>query len=235
MSGGLLDGVLGALLTQDSPVDIGGEFLASHDLDAGLACSERSGRSLDRGAMLGRDRLASIDPVPDVLLLDTNGGGEAGLPAKQVDRALESFHMAKRYNSCGLRSNSCGLRLTTAVVRLPRMAMGKRIEEALDGRQQKLLYGSIEGLTQQNLSLMISRDSTTSEFAIRIADKLGVSIRWLLDGVGDKHSTDWPFPSIPRARFDALTRDQRSKLEGMLDLRIEQLQAETPAAKRKRA
>lgn len=115
------------------------------------------------------------------------------------------------------------------------MAMGKRIEEALDGRQQKLLYGSIEGLTQQNLSLMISRDSTTSEFAIRIADKLGVSIRWLLDGVGDKHSTDWPFPSIPRARFDALTRDQRSKLEGMLDLRIEQLQAETPAAKRKRA
>lgn len=77
------------------------------------------------------------------------------------------------------------------------MALGKRIEAERTGlgwTQQKLVdlvnqhlrAEDERGLTQQALDRLEKRDSNKSEFAIRIADALGVSIRWLLDGVGER-------------------------------------------------
>lgn len=62
------------------------------------------------------------------------------------------------------------------------------------GLEQDYVTTRVPGLSQQALSALINRDSKTSEFAIRIADALDVSIRWLLDGEGPqaKGSTDEP-------------------------------------------
>lgn len=85
------------------------------------------------------------------------------------------------------------------------MALGARIKEARDdlGWDQAALCARVPGLSQQALSNLETRDSKTSEFAVRIADALGVSIRWLLDGAGRKDDRDWPMARVDKARWDA--------------------------------
>lgn len=72
--------------------------------------------------------------------------------------------------------------------------LGRRLGDHLAeiGMTQVQLAARVEGLTQQNLQAMISRNSKTSEHAVAIADALGLSIRWLLTGSGDKRGADWP-------------------------------------------
>lgn len=48
--------------------------------------------------------------------------------------------------------------------------------------EQAEVCARVPGLTQQALSNLEKRDSRTSEFAVQIADALGVSPRWLLTG-----------------------------------------------------
>lgn len=83
------------------------------------------------------------------------------------------------------------------------MAMGARIKserEGLGWTQQQLadrvnehLREGEKPLTQQALDRLEKRDSKTSEFAIRLADALNVSVRWMLDGQAPREgSTDEP-------------------------------------------
>lgn len=107
------------------------------------------------------------------------------------------------------------------------MAMGKRIETQREARRwsQQQLANEVnnntpEGaklLTQQTLDRLEKRDSATSEFACRIADALGVSVRWLLDGVGDVQATGWPFPDHALlASVLKLERDQLIEVQGAI-------------------
>lgn len=99
------------------------------------------------------------------------------------------------------------------------MNLGKRIEAALNdrGMQQLDLVAKVPGLSQQSLSNLITRDSKTSEFAIRIADALGVSVRWLLDGAGRKEDRDWPFSRVARSRWDACTDEDRGYVQSAMN------------------
>lgn len=212
------------LVAENRPINAWAEILAKH----GFAFLTRS--PLYRWTVLRWHRPAPVDPVPDVLLLDSDGRGEAGLRAEQFDRPLECLH-ADDYTTTVCRlQNICGLPKTTSVVRLPGMGLGSRIEEALAGRQQKFLHEwtdkqgcvhGIPGLRQATLSALIKRDSATSEFAIRIADRLGVSIRWLLDGEGAPDRLEWPFPGIDRAKFDALAPEAKLEIQGVVRERID--------------
>lgn len=105
--------------------------------------------------------------------------------------------------------------------------MGQRIKverEARSWSQQQLANevnnktaNDAKQLTQQALDRLEKRDSATSEFACRIADALGVSVRWLLDGVGDRKATGWPFPD--QTLFSAvlaLERDQLIEVQGAI-------------------
>lgn len=60
--------------------------------------------------------------------------------------------------------------------------VGRLLEER--GLSQDWLLQRVKGLSQQNLSNLITRNSKTSEFALRIAHALDVSPYWLLDGAG---------------------------------------------------
>lgn len=64
------------LLAEDGPRDIGAEFLATDG-----AC----GGALNGWAVLGRNAPAT-EPVPDVLLLHADRGGERGLTFGEFDR-----------------------------------------------------------------------------------------------------------------------------------------------------
>lgn len=102
------------------------------------------------------------------------------------------------------------------------MALGKRIEEELSrqGWKQSDLSAKVPGLSQQAISNLITRDSATSEFAIRIADAFGVSVRWLLDGQGRRDEADWPFPRVSRARWDACDAGERGYVESAMNLAL---------------
>jgi transcriptional regulator with XRE-family HTH domain len=104
------------------------------------------------------------------------------------------------------------------------MALGARIKEARGdlGWDQAALCARVHGLTQQALSNLETRDSKTSEFAIRIADALGVSIRWLLDGAGRKGDRDWPFARVERSRWDACSPEDRGFVEGAISRALEE-------------
>lgn len=106
------------------------------------------------------------------------------------------------------------------------MALGARIKEARDAipLDQAELCSKIDGLTQQSLSNLETRDSRTSEYALRIADALGVSIRWLLDGDGVRDEPEWPFPDIERARFYRLTPNERIEVQAVARERIEKFE-----------
>lgn len=86
---------------------------------------------------------------------------------------------------------------------------------------QAELCHRVPGLSQQALSNLETRDSKTSEYAIRIADALGVSIRWLLDGAGKKDDRDWPFLRVDRTRWDACSAEDRGYVEGALNRALE--------------
>lgn len=64
------------------------------------------------------------------------------------------------------------------------MNMGGRIEQRLKelGWRQVELLSRVPELSTGTLSALIARDSKRSEFAARIADALGVTLVWLLDG-----------------------------------------------------
>jgi transcriptional regulator with XRE-family HTH domain len=108
------------------------------------------------------------------------------------------------------------------------MALGARIKQRMTTQnlQQSDVIAKVEGLTQQNLSNLITRDSLTSEYAIRIADALGVSVRWLLDGQGRHDEPEWPFPGIERARWVALSNDHKLEIQGVVRERIDSLEAD---------
>lgn len=132
--------------------------------------------------------------------------------------------MLASYNSCGLQRNTCCLPRTTTVVRLGRMALGARIREAREalGWDQSALCSRVTGLSQQALSNLETRDSKTSEYAIRIADALGVSIRWLLDGAGRMHDRDWPMARVNRARWDACDDTDRGYVQAAMNRALDE-------------
>ena len=105
------------------------------------------------------------------------------------------------------------------------MALGKRIAEALDGREQKYLSDAIPGLSQQSLSNLISRDSATSEYAVRIADRLGVSVRWLLDGIGRKDDSDWPFRRVDISRWHGCDDEDRGYVQAAINKALDDCEA----------
>lgn len=107
------------------------------------------------------------------------------------------------------------------------MALGKRIEEELgrQGWKQSDLASRVPGLSQQAISNLITRDSATSEFAIRIADAFGVSVRWLLDGVGRREDSDWPFRRVSRERWDACDDGERGYIEAAMNLALKECEA----------
>lgn len=83
------------------------------------------------------------------------------------------------------------------------MALGQRIKERREqlgmGQTQlcervnsRLKAGETE-LSQQALAALEKRDSAASAFAVRIADALAVSVRWLCDGDGQPGAREWPF------------------------------------------
>lgn len=91
--------------------------------------------------------------------------------------------------------------------------------------EQAEVCARVPGLSQQALSNLETRDSKTSEFAIRIADALGVSPRWLLDGTGRHDDVDWPFKRVKRARWDACDDNDRGYVEAALSRALEDCEA----------
>jgi transcriptional regulator with XRE-family HTH domain len=119
------------------------------------------------------------------------------------------------------------------------MSLGKRIksireerdwtQNVLCARVNRMLPADVKPLSQQALAGLENRDSTTSSHATWIADALGVSVRWLMDGLGDKSATDWPFPDLELHRFLALTPNQRIEIQGLVRARIKEFEAENAA------
>jgi transcriptional regulator with XRE-family HTH domain len=115
------------------------------------------------------------------------------------------------------------------------MALGSRIACAREGHgitQAELcalvnadLSGGAKELTQQALSNLESRDSKSSEFAVRIADALGVSIRWLHDGTGRREDQDWPFRMVKRSRWDACDLVDRGYIEAAISRALDDCEA----------
>lgn len=104
------------------------------------------------------------------------------------------------------------------------MNLGGRIKQELETRgiDQAEICAKVPGLSQQALSNLGTRDSITSEYAIRIADALGVSIRWLLDGAGRRDDRDWPFPRVDKARWDACSDTDRGYVQAAMNRALDE-------------
>lgn len=120
------------------------------------------------------------------------------------------------------------------LVTIPCMNMGQRITQLRAERgwtQQRLVDLANEAarragmefdddkppLSQQALDRLEKRNSTTSSSAPFIADALGVSLRWLLTGVGRPTDDDrWPFALVPRALWDRASDETRAFAQGAL-------------------
>ena len=106
------------------------------------------------------------------------------------------------------------------------MALGKRIEmarirlgikqQALCDRVNKLVPSGGKLLTQQALDNLEKRDSETTLFVVKLADVLGVSVRWLQDGEGIESARDWPFTRDLWAAVATLTGADLLRAENTL-------------------
>lgn len=145
-----------------------------------------------------------------MLLLDPDGGRECGLSPENINGALECFHGAE-HTTVVVQREHLLFALNKSCCETPHMSLGGRIVDARKARglEQKDICDRVEGLTQQALSNLERRDSATSDYAIRIADALSVSVRWLLDGVGTMDDAEWPFPMVRRDRWERLDSEGR--------------------------
>ena len=106
------------------------------------------------------------------------------------------------------------------------MALGKRIESirSSKGWRQQELCDRVNALvppgekllTQQALSPLENRDSTSSEFVVKLALALGVSVLWLQDGEGEATAPDWPFSHELRKHVSRLRGDDLRRAENAL-------------------
>ena len=119
------------------------------------------------------------------------------------------------------------------------MALGARIKEERDNRgwtQTQLvnlvnerLPADFDGtLSQQALGALEKRDSTTSEFAVYLADVLGVSLRWLLTGAGRRTDLEWPFNRVDQARWDAADDTARGYVQSAMNRALDECEADGP-------
>jgi len=90
------------------------------------------------------------------------------------------------------------------------MNIGGRIQQRLDQLkwQRKDLLERVEGLSDQNLSNLIRRDSTRSEWDTRIASALGVTVLWLVYGIDDDHG----YVQQNREAYDAALSEEEQTL-----------------------
>lgn len=78
------------------------------------------------------------------------------------------------------------------------MAIGKRIEQRLDALEWKRrdLMERVPELTPQALANLINRDSVRSEWDLRIAEALGVSVLWLVYGIEHNYASVGTAPNV---------------------------------------
>ena len=90
------------------------------------------------------------------------------------------------------------------------MNIGGRIQQRLEQLkwQRKDLLERVEGLSDQNLSNLIRRDSTRSEWDTRIASALGVTVLWLVYGIDDDHG----YVQQNREAYDAALSEEEETL-----------------------
>lgn len=116
------------------------------------------------------------------------------------------------------------------------MNLGKRLKEERErqGLGQSALCAKIDNqaLSQQAISVLERRDSKTSEFAIQIADALGVSVRWLLDGTGDRYASDWPFNRVSRHRWEQCDAEDRGYIQAAINKALEECELNRPSKQR---
>ena len=58
--------------------------------------------------------------------------------------------------------------------------------------------------------------------------KLGVSLRWLLTGIGRQDDPDWPFPRVARARWDACDDTDRGYVQAAVNKALDECEAARP-------
>lgn len=132
------------------------------------------------------------------------------------------------------------------------MGMGSRVKEARDAkgwstpklaavadaiyRKQPGVEPRDEGeyVTQQNVSVMETRDSNKSEFIAAIAAALDVSLRWLITGIGNANDRDWPLPMVERSRWDRCNEQERGYIQGAVNRALDDVETQRATANPKR-
>lgn len=99
--------------------------------------------------------------------------------------------------------------------------------------QMKL--SELSGVKQSDISKLERNDSKASAGLPALARALQCDVDWLDTGEGEpdfgRVLRGWPFPDIDRARFTALTHDQRIEIQGIVRRQItdfEESKASTP-------
>ena len=106
-----------------------------------------------------------------------------------------------------------------------RKARGLTQQQLADKVSPRVVGDEKGGLTQQALDRLEKRDSNKSEFAVGLADALGVSLRWLLTGAGNKAEGDWPFPRVQRGRWDACDDQDRGYVQAAMNRALDECEA----------
>jgi hypothetical protein len=120
------------------------------------------------------------------------------------------------------------------------MTLGQRIFERLNEleKSQVWLCAEVEGLEIGTLNALVRRGSRNSIFAPAIAEKLGVSLDWLITGQGRKDflkndslpthtqksikasASSWPFKRFTAAQFNALDEEDKAYIDKWVAARI---------------
>ncbi len=213
---------------------------------------------LYRDGVLGGDRLAAVEPGPDVALPHLSPGDllqfprEIGLPVQDSDGAFEGFdaHGRESYYFGGFSSTTNVVGgATTALVVSPAM-----VDLAENIRKMRLAAGLSQvalaeraGVSQQLINKLETGKALESRKLTKIAAALGVTAeqlaadQYLGRQVREAAATYWPF-ELEYQRFARLPERERIKIEGVVENMVREAerslagaQVKSESKKRRRA
>lgn len=96
------------------------------------------------------------------------------------------------------------------------MQLSERIQKVLDEQRiDQPALGKVAGVTKATVNQWLSGKikSIKMEYAVRIQERFGYSTSWIVLGRGPEKMSDWPFPTIDQAEFNALPPALRLEVE----------------------
>lgn len=109
------------------------------------------------------------------------------------------------------------------------MQLSERIQKVLDEQHlDQPGLGKVAGVTKATVGQWLNGKikSLKMEYAVRIQERYGYSVSWLVMGKGSERISGWPFQSVSQAQFQELPDALRAEIEHHIQFVVYRWEAE---------